>query len=171
LAFEYRTEVLDLHYRSAQYVQINLANLFQTLENIGDMICGRSAQADKGRAPNVALDRMIWPWLNPCLKRLRPLILASESRAQQSLLLSAGSSSRVHPSGYDEFGLAWRIGERGKALLNGPRGWACLKANSISPLHAPFMDSGADTICPMMAASLENPPDCREAVRIASQCV
>ena len=94
-------------------------------------------------------------------KTLRPLILASESPRRKSLLLSVGVEFEVHPSRIDESVWLGESAEPGKSPAEIAERWACLKANSISPLHPDSWILGADTIVVLDGRIFGKPSDSR----------
>ena len=99
-------------------------------------------------------------------KTLLPLILASESPRRKRLLLSVGVEFKVHPSSMDESLWLAESAEPGKTPAEVAERWACLKANSISPLHADSWIFGADTIVVLDGRMFGKPSDSAEAVRM-----
>ena len=99
-------------------------------------------------------------------KTLRPLILASESPRRKRLLLSVGVEFKVHPSRIDESVWPGESAEPGKSPAEVAERWACVKANSIAPLHPDSWIFGADTIVVLDGRMFGKPSDSAEAVRM-----
>ena len=99
-------------------------------------------------------------------KTLRPLILASESPRRKRLLLSVGVEFEVHPSRIDESVWLGESADPGKSPAEVAERWACLKANSISPLHPDSWIFGADTIVVLDGRIFGKPSDSAGAVRM-----
>jgi septum formation protein len=99
-------------------------------------------------------------------KTLQPIILASESPRRKSLLLSVGVEFEVHPSKIDESVWPGESAEPAKSPAEVAEIWACLKADSISPLHPDSWILGADTIVVLDGRIFGKPADSAQAVRM-----
>jgi septum formation protein len=99
-------------------------------------------------------------------RTLQPIVLASSSPRRKDLLLSLGIDFEVYASLIEESGEPVGSPDPGAGPVEIAKGWARLKAASVSPFRPEAWIMGADTIVVLDGKIFGKPSDMSEAARM-----